>query len=56
MSEKAIVGAVKTVRAVEKGVENVVKKAWSILDALSDQEGPSTYLSDRAVRSIQGKE
>ena len=48
--------AERIIQVVEKGVETLVKKAWSIMDAASEKVMPSQYLSDRAIRSIQGKE
>jgi hypothetical protein len=57
MSEKlAVDAAVKTAQVAEKGLESLVKKAWSIMDAAAEKKTPSQYLSDQAVRSIQGKE
>lgn len=57
MPEKLIADAtVKTARVAEKGLESLIKKAWSIMDAASEKKTPSQYLSDWAVRSIQGKE
>jgi hypothetical protein len=57
MSEKAMAdAAVKTAQVAERGMERLVKKAWSIMDAAANKETPSQYLSERAVRSIQGKE
>ena len=43
-------------QAVQQGLEIFVKKAWSIMEAASEKQMPSHYLSDRAIRSIQGKE
>ena len=48
--------AERIIQVVEKGVETLVKKAWSIMDAASEKVMPSQYLSDRAIRSIQGEE
>lgn len=57
MPEELIAEAtVKTARAVEEGVESLIQKAWSIMDAASEKKAPSQYLSDQAIRSIQGKE
>jgi hypothetical protein len=57
MPERLVADAtVKTAQAAEKGVESLVKKAWSIMDAAAEKTTPSQYLSDQAVRSIQGKE
>ena len=57
MSEKLVVdAAVKTARVAERGAEALVKKAWSVMDAAAEKQKPSEYLSQRAVRSIQGKD
>jgi hypothetical protein len=57
MPEKLIADAtVKTTRATEKGVEGLVRKAWSVMDAASEKKAPSQYLSGQALRSIRGKE
>ena len=57
MSEKIAVDAVvKTADATRRGLETLVRKAWSIMDAASEKRRPSDYLGERAVRSIQGKE
>lgn len=56
MSEKLVVDAtLSTARAMEKGAEGLVKKAWSVLDAASEKQKPSDYLRPEAIRSIQGK-
>ena len=57
MSEKLIADtAVTTADTARRGLEALVKKAWSIMDAASEKQRPSEYLSEQAVRSIQGKE
>jgi len=57
VKEKVISDAtVEAVQAAGKGLEVLVKKAWSLMDAASEKVMPSQYLSDRAIRSIQGKE
>ena len=57
MSEKLISDAtMKVVQTAEKNVESMVKKSWSIMVAASEKKTPSQYLSDQAIRSIQGKE
>lgn len=33
---------------------NLVKKAWSIMDAASEKKQPSDYLSPKTIKSIQG--
>jgi hypothetical protein len=56
MVEKLVTdAAVKTGQRVEKGVEGLMRKAWSVMEAASEKKAPSQYLSDRAVRSIQGE-
>ena len=35
---------------------NLVKKAWSIMDAASEKAQPGEYLSPKAIQSIQGKQ
>ncbi|MCL4266962.1 MAG: hypothetical protein KJ069_27530 [Anaerolineae bacterium] len=45
-------GVTKT--AVKESL-NLVKKAWSIMDAASEKQPPSDYLSPKAIQSIQGK-
>ena len=44
------------VKTAAKGLEIFVKQAWSIMEAASEKQTPSQYLSAKAVRSIQGKE
>ena len=42
----------------EKGahmVEAGIKKAWSILEAATEKQSPSEYLSPKAIYSMQGK-
>lgn len=57
MTEKFVTDAtVKTAQTAEKGLESLVKKAWTIMDAAAEKETPSQYLRDQAIRSIQGKE
>ena len=34
----------------------LAKKAWSLMDAASEKKQPTEYLSERAVRNIQGQE
>lgn len=47
--------AADVTRTAVKESINLVKKAWSIMDAASEKSPPSDYLSPRAVQSIQGK-
>lgn len=41
-------------KGVKEGV-NLVKKAWSIMEAASEKKTPREFLSPRAINSIQGK-
>jgi len=43
-----------TKMAVKEGV-NLVKKAWSIMEAAAEKNRPGEYLSARAIQSIQGQ-
>lgn len=57
MIEKAAVDStIKTTKAVERGVERMLKKAWSVMDAAAEKQTPSQYLSDAGIKAIQGKE
>jgi hypothetical protein len=49
-------GSSEIVRSVEKVLKVFVKEVWSILEAASEKKTPSQYLSEPAIRSIQGKE
>ena len=56
MSERLVSDVVlKASRTVERGVESLVKKVWSVVDAASEKKSPSEYLSERARRSMQGR-
>jgi len=56
MSEQvAVHAAVKTADATRRGVETLIKKAWSVMDAVSEKRRPTEYLSGRAVQSIRGE-
>lgn len=56
MIEKAVTDAtLKTATSIEKSVEGVLKKAWSVMDAAAEKQTPSRYLSDAGIRAIQGK-
>lgn len=52
--------AVKTTQDVVSRTVNLVdstmKKIWSILDAATEKESPSKYLSPRGISSIQGQD
>lgn len=47
-------GTAVTQTAVKESI-NLVKKAWSIMDAASEKNRPGEYLSPQAIQSIQGK-
>lgn len=56
MSEKLIADATtETARVAEKGMESLVRKAWSVMEAASEKRAPSQYLTERAVSSIRGE-
>ncbi|MBP8001777.1 MAG: hypothetical protein KA338_21170 [Chloroflexi bacterium] len=50
--EKTVVDT--TAKSV-KVAESFLKKAWSIMDAASQKETASQYLSDAGVKAMQGK-
>ena len=52
MEETAIAKA--AVDTTTKLAETAIKKAWSILDAASEKKPPSEYLSQNAIKAIQG--
>ncbi len=57
VSEKLIVdSSVKAVKTTERAMEGLVRKAWSVMDAAAEKQKASQYLSDPAIRSMQGKE
>lgn len=49
-------GSREMVRPVKEVLKVFVKEVWSIMEAASEKKTPSQYLSERAIRSIQGKE
>ena len=56
MVEKMVADAtVKTARQVEKGAEQLVQKARSVMDAAAEKQTPSQYLSDAGIKAIQGQ-
>ena len=56
MIEKAIADAtVETTRQIEKGAEQLMTKAWSVMDAAAEKQTPSQYLSDAGIKAIQGQ-
>ena len=42
-------------RQAVRTVEKLAHKAWSIMDAAAEKSRPTDYLSQQAVKSIQGK-
>jgi hypothetical protein len=56
MVEKTVVDAsVKTAETMQRGLEQFVKKVWSIMDAAAEKQQASQYLSETGIRAIQGK-
>lgn len=51
----AFKAAQDTTRKAVGTVEAMLKKAWSVLEAASEKQSPSQYLSPKAVSAIQGK-
>lgn len=41
-------------RAATRVVTDTAKRVWSVLDAASEKQTPSQYLSIKTVRAIQG--
>ena len=48
--------ATAAAKTVVKESMNLVKKAWSIMDAATEKQPPGDYLSPKAIQSIQGKQ
>ena len=45
-----------TAKTTVSTIENIAKKLWSLVDAASEKQKPSEYLSQKAIHSIQGEE
>lgn len=39
-----------------KLAESAIKKAWSIMEAASEKQAPSEYLSQQGINAMQGKD
>jgi hypothetical protein len=48
--------AADVAKTAVKEATNLVKKAWSIMDAASEKRPPGDYLSPKTIKSIQGKQ
>jgi hypothetical protein len=46
----------KIIKRAPEVAESSIRKIWTILDAASEKELPSEFLSRDAVRAIQGKQ
>ncbi len=46
--------ALKAVTETTKLTETALKKAWSIMDAATEKKSPSEYLSQTAIKAVQG--
>jgi hypothetical protein len=56
MVEKTVVDtSLKTAQSIEKGFEQFIKKAWSIMDAAAEKQQASQFLSEKGIKTIQGK-
>ena len=56
MIEKTVMDAsMKTVETAQQGIEQLAKKAWSIMDAAAEKQQASQFLSENGIKAIQGK-
>lgn len=55
-AEVVVKEAADVTKTAVKESLNLVKKAWSIMDAASQKQPPSDYLSPIAIQNIQGKQ
>ena len=56
MPEKLIINTAREmVRETARLAEATIKKAWSIMDAAAEKTRPSQYLSEKAIKAIQGR-
>lgn len=46
--------ALKVVTETTKLAETALKKAWSLMDAATEKKSPSEYLSQTAIKAVQG--
>lgn len=46
--------ALKVVTETTQLAETALKKAWSIMDAAKEKKAPSEYLSQTAIKAVQG--
>ena len=46
--------ALKVITESTKFAETALKKAWSIMDAATQKKAPSEYLSQTAIKAVQG--
>lgn len=53
--ESTTKAAADTTKATARGLEALIKRAWSLMDAAAEKKAPSDYLSSGAIQSIQGK-
>jgi phage/plasmid primase-like uncharacterized protein len=44
----------KVITETAKLAEAALKKAWSIMDAAAEKKSPSEYLSQTAIKAMQG--
>jgi hypothetical protein len=56
VSDTFVREATSITKTAIKETENLIKKAWSIMDAASEKAQPSEYLSPKTIQSIQGKQ
>lgn len=57
MIEKAVMDTtLKLTQEAAKGVEKMIRKAWTPQEAAVEKPAPSQYLSDAGIKAIQGQE
>jgi len=54
MEKMAADATMKTAETAKRGVERLVKKAWSVMEAATEKEKASQYLSEKGIKAMQG--
>ncbi|GAB4156546.1 MAG: hypothetical protein Fur0021_24870 [Candidatus Promineifilaceae bacterium] len=55
MGKIAADATMKAAETAKRGLEGLVKKAWSVMEAAMEKEKASQYLSEKGIKAIQGK-
>lgn len=53
--EKALKETADVAKTSAKEGTNLIKKAWSLMEAASEKKTPQEYLSPKTIRTIQGE-